>query len=106
MKVISANIGKPAIVCYNGKEVQTGYFKTPADTIWLKKPGVKNDAVADKEHHGGEDKACYLFGYNHYEYWLRQYSETSAAYGLFGENITLDYLDESEVKIGDTLQIG
>jgi MOSC domain-containing protein YiiM len=106
MKVLSVNISAPQTITFNGKEELTGYFKTPVKSIYLGKTDVQNDNVIDREHHGGTDKACYLFGHNHYEFWKKTYPNVHFDFGMFGENITLDNLDESILKIGDTFQIG
>ncbi|MBW6483468.1 MAG: MOSC domain-containing protein [Vicingaceae bacterium] len=106
MKVLSVNISEPKTIIINGKEEQTGYFKEPVESIFLGKTDVKNDSVVDREHHGGEDKACYLFGYNHYEFWQKQFPDLTFDFGMFGENITIEHLDEAKLKIGDTFQLG
>lgn len=106
MKVLSVNISKPTTIIINGKEEQTGYFKEPVDSIFLGTTDVKDDSVIDREHHGGEDKACYLYGYNHYDFWKSSYPKLAFDFGMFGENVTLEYLDESILKIGDTFQLG
>lgn len=106
MRVLSVNISLPKTIVVNGKEEQTGYFKTSVKSIFLEKGGVKNDSVVDKIHHGGVDKACYLFGYNHYPYWQKQHPHLKFEFGMFGENITLEQLNESALRIGDTFQLG
>jgi MOSC domain-containing protein YiiM len=106
MQVLSVNISLPQTIIVNGKEEKTGYFKTPVKSIFLKENGVENDSVVDKIHHGGVDKACYLFGYNHYPYWQKQYPNLEFNFGMFGENITVEKLDESALRIGDTFQLG
>lgn len=106
MKVLSVNISNPQTITVNGKEEQTGYFKNPVKTIYLGKTDVRDDSVVDREHHGGEDKACYLYGFNHYEFWKNKYPQTAFDFGMFGENITVENIDESTLKIGDTFEIG
>lgn len=106
MKVLSVNISNPQTITVNGKEEQTGYFKNPVKTIYLGKTDVRDDSVVDREHHGGEDKACYLYGYNHYEFWKNKYPQTAFDFGMFGENITVENIDESTLRIGDTFEIG
>jgi MOSC domain-containing protein YiiM len=107
MQVLSLNISKPTSIIINGKKEITGYFKTPVhDPIFLGKTDVKNDTVVDRIHHGGEEKACYLYGYNHYPFWKTNYPALPFTYGMFGENITLKTLDETQICIGDTFQLG
>lgn len=106
MKVISVNISKPKIVTWRGKEVKTGIFKVPVSSISLKKDRVENDAVIDLRYHGGEDKACYLYSADHYTYWKGLYPELEWNYGMFGENISVEGLNESNIKIGDVFKIG
>lgn len=106
MKVLSVNISALSTLEFEGKHVETGYFKKAVASVYLSSTGVKQDAVADREHHGGPDKACYLFGYNHYPFWRQKYPMVSDDFGLFGENITISNLDESQLRIGDVLKVG
>lgn len=107
MKILSVNISEPQTITVNGKDELTGYFKKPvSDSIYLDFTDVKGDSVIDREHHGGEDKACYLYGFNHYDFWQKKYPNLKYDCGMFGENITVDNLDEFNLKIGDTFKIG
>ncbi|WP_072315555.1 MOSC domain-containing protein [Sinomicrobium oceani] len=107
MKVIAVNIATPKTILWGGKEVQTGIYKTPVSyPIMLEKEDVAGDTVTDRKHHGGTDKACYAFAANHYPYWKKRYPELDWNWGMFGENLTIEGLDESVLHIGDTLQIG
>ena len=42
----------------------------------------------------------------HYEYWKELYSEVDFEYGIFGENLTIDDLDETKLHVGDTFKVG
>jgi len=107
MKIISTNIGEPRIVNWNGKEVKTGIFKYPVDyPIFLGLEDVENDHVIDRRYHGGFDKACYLYSSDHYGYWQKLYPELEMPYGIFGENLTVEGLYESQINIGDIFKIG
>lgn len=107
MKVISVNISKPREIIVNGKSEITGYYKEAVQSkITLTPAGVLNDTVADKVHHGDADKACYLYSADRYTYWTSRFPVVDAAPGLFGENLTIEGLDEGELKAGDILQIG
>ncbi|MBI2258714.1 MAG: MOSC domain-containing protein [Flavobacteriia bacterium] len=107
MKVISLQIAKKKEILFNNKMEETGFFKNLyKEQLTLNKEGVLGDFVADKVHHGGLDKASYLFGYNHYSYWQKKYPELAFKYGQFGENITLDSINENDILIGDEYTLG
>ncbi|RNL91030.1 MOSC domain-containing protein [Sinomicrobium pectinilyticum] len=107
MKVIAVNIAKPTVVRWKGKEVLTGIYKYPvSSSIFLEKEDVRGDAVIDRKYHGGADKACYAFSADHYPYWKQHYPDLEWNWGMFGENITIEGLDESRLHIGDVLKIG
>ena len=107
MKVISTNIAQPTTFTWNGKEVITGIYKKPTDVpIYLGKDDVRGDVVSDRKVHGGEFKACYLFSANHYPYWQRLYPNLDWNYGMLGENLTIEDLDERQLFIGDIYKLG
>jgi MOSC domain-containing protein YiiM len=107
MKVISTNIGKPTAITWNGETIETGIYKYPIDLpILLQKEDVENDSVIDRKHHGGIYKACYLFSANNYDFWKDKYPNLDWDWGMFGENITITGLDESQIRIGDIYRLG
>jgi MOSC domain-containing protein YiiM len=107
MKIVSTNLGNPQTIIWNGKEVQTGIYKYPVvEPIFLGNEDVKNDSVVDRKHHGGPDKACYMYPANHYSYWESFYPLPDKPWGMFGENLTVEGLYENEVCIGDIFQLG
>lgn len=107
MKVISTNIAKPTTIDWNGEKIKTGIYKIPVSTsIFLGKTDVKNDHVIDRKYHGGEHKACYFYAANHYEHFKALYPNLDWQFGMFGENITIDNFEETNIRIGDTFKIG
>lgn len=107
MKVISTNIAKPTTFIWNGKEVTTGIYKTPTnESIYLGKEQVKGDEISNRDVHGGAYKACYLFSSNQYNYWKNLYPNLEWNHGMFGENLTVEGLDETKLNIGDTYKVG
>lgn len=107
MKVISTNIAKPKTVLWRGRKIQTGIYKKPIDkAIFLGKEEVSNDAVIDRKHHGGEYKACYLFGSDYYDDWKEKYPQLDWEWGMFGENLTVEALDENNLQIGAIYKLG
>lgn len=107
MKIISTNIAKPTTINWDGHKVTTGIYKTPTNNpIYLGTEAVKDDEVSDRMVHGGEFKACYLFSEVHYQYWKYLYPNLDWNWGMFGENLTVSELDETQIYIGDIYKIG
>ncbi len=107
MKIVATNIGEKRSVTWKGKTVETGIFKYPVEgSVFLGKTDVKRDQVIDRKYHGGIDKACYAYSADHYPFWQQRFPEVDFTFGAFGENLTIEGLDEQQVKIGDHYQIG
>jgi len=107
MKIVSLNIGVPRTLNWKGSEVVTGMYKFPVDQpLFLGKNGVNGDHVIDGRYHGGLDKACYLYSSGHYPYWKEQFPEADWEWGMFGENLTVENMNESLLLIGDIFRIG
>ena len=58
--------------------------------------------------HGGPDKAVHVYPWAHYAIWRSELGDRPllAAPGAFGENLSVDGLDEQSVCLGDEWQIG
>jgi MOSC domain-containing protein YiiM len=107
MKVIATNIGTPKTFTWNGAEEQTGIFKYPLkDGLFLSKNDVKGDTVIDRIHHGGTNKACYLFSADYYPYWKERYPDHDWDWGMFGENLTISGMDDAQIRVGTIYKIG
>ncbi|OYY20961.1 MAG: MOSC domain-containing protein [Polynucleobacter sp. 24-46-87] len=73
--------------------------------------GVAGDEQADLSVHGGVEKAIYVYPVEHYAFWNELLSrETKKSIdlplGTFGENFTIEGLLETEVFVGDQMQMG
>lgn len=107
MVITSCNISQPQEIVWRGKKVSTGIYKKPVNhPIHLGEEDVDNDHVIDRRYHGGIDKACYLFSENHYQFWRNKYPDLIWNWGMFGENLTVNGLDEAEMMIGDIYNLG
>jgi len=107
MQIKSTNIGDPKTIKWNGKVIKTGIFKYAVnEPIYLDSDDVLNDHVIDRRYHGGVDKACYIYSTDHYKYWQKLYPELEMSWGMFGENLSVKGLHETEVNIGDIYKIG
>lgn len=107
MKIVSTNIGDRKEINWKGKIVTTGIFKYSVDeSIFLDIEDVKGDTICNREHHGGILQAVYGYSKKHYEYWKKLYPELDWQNGMFGENLTMDDLDEAKLHQGDTFKVG
>lgn len=107
MKIVSTNIGQRTSFIWNGKEKFTGINKKPVDfPIRLGKSDVVGDVVTERKVHAGPTKACYLYSADHYPYWKNIYPNLGWHLGMFGENLTVEGLDETTLYIGDIYKVG
>src|SRR5262249_31926395 len=107
MRVISVNVGLPRTVEWKGKAVSTGIFKAPVSgRIHFRTLNFDGDRQADLSVHGGPDKAVYVYPVEHYVYWHRELPDMTLPWGMFGENLTTEGLQEDALRIGDRFRIG
>lgn len=107
MQIISTNIAKSTTIEWHGQKMETGIYKYAVELpVFLGKEDVVNDHVIDRRYHGGTDKACYLYSSDHYPFWKTKYPDLNWQWGMFGENLTVQGLSESEICIGNIYQIG
>ena len=105
-QVISVNVGLPREVVWKGRTVVTGIFKeSVAGRVALRQLNLDGDRQADLTVHGGPDKAVYAYSAEHYSFWREQFPEMELPWGMFGENLTIEGLDEN-IHIGDLFEIG
>ncbi|MFQ5740271.1 MAG: MOSC domain-containing protein [Acidobacteriota bacterium] len=105
--LISVNVGLPRQVTWKGTTVTTGIFKAPVDgAVALRRHNLDGDRQADLSVHGGPTKAVYVYPTQHYDYWRRLLEESELGWGSFGENFTLEGVDEEAVHIGDEFRVG
>ena len=91
----------------NGEQQQTGIFKKPTnEAIYLDKEEVKGDEISNRQVHGGKYKACYLFSADYYSHWENLYPHLEWHYGMLGENLTVEDLDERQLHVGDIFKVG
>jgi MOSC domain-containing protein YiiM len=107
MNLISVNVARPRLVPYREQTVSTGIFKEPvAGPVQVRTLNVDGDRQADLAVHGGPYKAVYTYPSEHYEFWRQELLGAQLPWGMFGENFTTEGLLESDLHIGDRLQIG
>jgi len=107
MKTLSISVGLPREVTWKGRTVSTSIFKEAVSgPVELRQHNLEGDRQADLSVHGGPTKAVYAYPSEHYPFWRSEFPEMELAWGMFGENLTTEGLDEESVHIGDVFQLG
>ena len=115
-RVLSINTGivQPLFVNTeaNAQTVMSAIHKAPlSGRVMVTRLGIAGDERADMSVHGGLDKAVYLYPHEHYAFWVAARErvlrrQESLSFGTMGENLTTEGLLETELWIGDRLEIG
>jgi len=112
-RILSIQVGMPArrgrsdAADSMEREWYSGFIKEPvAGSVRLGLLNLEGDGQADREHHGGEDKAVLAYPASHYSRWERELDLPRMPFGGFGENFTVEGLEEDNVYIGDTFSVG
>jgi MOSC domain-containing protein YiiM len=88
---------------------QSGIAKRPVSGPQrVERLGLVGDQQADLRVHGGEDKAVHCYAWAHYPHWRGIVSDAAwlDTPGAFGENLSLEGVDEHGVCVGDHWRIG
>jgi ferredoxin-NADP reductase/MOSC domain-containing protein YiiM/ferredoxin len=105
--LLSVNVGLPKDVAWQGRTVYTGVFKDPvAGRRRVGRLNVEGDGQGDLAGHGGEQRAVFVYQMDSHRYWQRELGRSDFGYGQFGENFTVEGLNDDQVCIGDRYRIG
>lgn len=105
-RLVSIQVGIPTVYQDSAGAWSSGIAKqTVGGVVAVTKLGLAGDGQADRTHHGGVDKAVLAYADAHYPPWREELGARFPR-GGFGENLTIDGLDESRVSIGDVYAIG
>ncbi|MGR9047229.1 MOSC domain-containing protein [Halobacillus faecis] len=105
-KLLSLNVGRPETYETDKGELNSAYRKTPVKgPVHLTYLNFEGDEQADKKNHGGRDKAVCLYPAQHYRHWENHYGQ-EFSFPSFGENLTVEGIDERDIRIGDIFQLG
>lgn len=105
-KVLSVNVGGVREFEYNGRPARSAIWKAPVSgRIAVRGINVEGDIQADREAHGGPDKAVYAYAVEDLRWWEHEIGR-SLEYGVFGENLTTEGIDVNEALVGERWEIG
>ena len=100
------NVGTPRPFELNGRSFTSAIWKEPASGRRdVRGVNVEGDDQADREVHGGRDKAVYAYAVEDYVWWTRRLSYQPEP-GTFGENLTVRGLAVNDAMVGERWRIG
>jgi MOSC domain-containing protein YiiM len=105
-KLLSVNVGSPREFEYNGRPARSAIWKSPVlGRIAVRGVNLDGDDQADREAHGGPDKAIYAYAIEDYTWWEHEIGR-SLSYGEFGENLTTEGIEVNNALVGERWEIG
>ena len=112
-RLLSVNVGPARLLRVGQRTVLSGIRKSPAPgPVAVGALGLAGDEQADPSVHGGLQKAVYAYPVEHLPTWQAARRAGGASLfdealppGFMGENLSVRGLLETEVWIGDTLEI-
>lgn len=110
--IASIQVGQPRQMTDDGwPDVRTGPWASAiikelvSGPVWLAATNLAGDRQGDLRVHGGPDKAALVYGAGRYPFWRAELG-LELPHGAFGENLTIEGLDEESVCIGDAFEAG
>lgn len=106
--LLHVSVGGVRTVDTGSRAVQTGIWKTPVDgRVAVRGVNLDGDDQADREVHGGPDKAVYAYAIEDTRWWEAPGQlGRDLGPGAFGENLTTEGLDLTSARIGDRWRVG
>ena len=105
-KVLSVSVGRPREFEYHGRPARSAIWKTPVSgRVAVAGVNLAGDDQADREAHGGPDKAVYAYAVEDARWWEQEVGRPFA-YAEFGENLTTEGIDVNGALVGERWAIG
>jgi MOSC domain-containing protein YiiM len=105
-KVLSVNVGGVRAFDYNGRPARSAIWKSPLPgRIAARGVNLAGDDQADRQAHGGPDKAVYAYAVEDARWWEQEIGRGLAP-GEFGENLTTAGIEVNAALVGERWQVG
>lgn len=105
-RVLSVSVGTAREFEYNGRPARSAIWKSPvAGRIKARGVNLEGDDQADRNAHGGPDKAVYAYAVEDARWWEHEIGR-SLVYGEFGENLTTEGIDVNDALVGERWEVG
>lgn len=105
-RVVAVNVGQVRTIVWLGRKVTTAIWKEPVPgRVAVHGVNFVGDDQADREVHGGRDKAVYVYATEDTAWWASQVGRALTP-GAFGENLTLTGMALTDAVVGEQWVIG
>ena len=105
-RVLSVNVGLPREFEFNGHPARSAIWKSPiSGPVAARGVNLEGDHQADRQAHGGPDKAIYAYATEDARWWEREIGRPFS-FGEFGENLTIEGIDLSGSLVGERWEVG
>ena len=105
-RVLSVSVGGPREFDYHGKPARSAIWKTPlSGRVAARGVNLEGDDQADRQAHGGPDKALYAYAIEAVRWWEAQLGRALEP-AQFGQNLTTEGVDVDAALVGERWAIG
>ena len=105
-RVVSVNVGGVRKFEYHGHLAESAIWKSAVSgRIAARGVNLEGDRQADREAHGGPDKAVYAYALEDEQWWEGEIGHP-LPYGVFGENLTTKGIETNDALVGERWRIG
>jgi MOSC domain-containing protein YiiM len=104
--VLAVSVGGVRDFDFKGRSAQSAIWKTPVSgRVMARGVNLEGDDQADREAHGGPDKAIYAYAIEDYRWWQKELGRP-LEHAEFGENLTTVGIDVTGALVGDRWRVG
>lgn len=105
-RVLAVSVGGPREFEYHGRPARSAIWKSPVSgRVAVRGVNLAGDDQADREAHGGPDKAVYAYAVEDARWWASREGRPFE-YAAFGENLTTEGIDVNAALVGERWAIG
>ncbi|MGE5276589.1 MAG: MOSC domain-containing protein [Acidobacteriota bacterium] len=105
-RVLSVNVGGSREFQYRGRAARSAIWKSPAaGRVAVRGVNLEGDDQADRQAHGGPDKAVYAYAVEDARWWESEVGRPFA-HAEFGENLTTEGIGVNDALVGERWAIG
>ena len=105
-RVLAVSVGRPREFDYHGRPARSAIWKSPVEgRVAVRGVNLAGDDQADRQAHGGPDKALYAYAVEDARWWEAKEGRPFA-FAEFGENLTTEGIDVNGALVGERWAIG